>query len=405
MATPCPQQTIYWSEAGALKIRASGVGDVSVIDIMTSGLSQPLGIAVDVVAEKVYYVDYGNNNIKRVNLDGSNEETLVTGLNNPRCIAIDNDGDKIYWTDDGNNLVQRATLAGSGIENIASGTNAFGLALNVPAGKVYWTEASATGSLVRANLDGSNQEFLISGSLSYPRPIDIDIGNGYLYFTNYYGPPHNTSALLRTDLEGSGLTTIVASGTYLWSTYGIAIDSDNGHIYYADYHNSRDDISRTNLLGSGFEVVISGLNNPRGVDVITGPGTTIDLFLTGSSAVPASSGTPLRVIHRLTKTQDYNPQLMGTFQIPPATVNIQVWDVGDGQNTEVPITTSGCYQIGDTNKWAWSTQYLPFLGYNKKYHHYFRMTSNEGEMQHGEFLITVPERGRWSYPDRGKAWV
>lgn len=114
-----------------------------------------------------------------------------------------------------------------------------------------------------------------------------------------------------------------------------------------------------------------------------------------------ASGEALRIIHRLTKIQDYDPQLINTFTGTPLSVNIEVWDVGDGQNTVIPITSSGCYAIGDTGAWGWSTINLPFTQGDKKYHYYYRMTSDEDEFQYGEFLITVPERGLWSYLDWG----
>lgn len=123
---------------------------------------------------------------------------------------------------------------------------------------------------------------------------------------------------------------------------------------------------------------------------------SIDLFIYGHIF---SSGTPLRVIDNLIKNSDYDPQLVTTFSGSPSSVNIEVWDVVDGQNTQLTITNSGCYIIGDTGKWGWSTEYLLFTQEHKKYHYYFRMTADTSEERYGEFLITVPERGRWSYPD------
>lgn len=111
------------------------------------------------------------------------------------------------------------------------------------------------------------------------------------------------------------------------------------------------------------------------------------------------SGEETRIIHHLVKTDDHNPQLLGGFDGTPASVSIEVYDIVNAQNTLVTVTSNSCYAIGDTGKWGWSTVNLPFTQYRKKYHYYYRMTSNEGETQSGEFFITVPERGRWSYPN------
>ncbi len=112
-----------------------------------------------------------------------------------------------------------------------------------------------------------------------------------------------------------------------------------------------------------------------------------------------ASSSGIMDIGHLIKTNDYDPQLISTFETSPSGVNIEVYDVGNGQNTKAITPSSGCYQIGDTDNWGWSTENLPFTQQHKKYHYYFQMISNNGEKQYGEFLITVPEDGVWSSPD------
>lgn len=106
----------------------------------------------------------------------------------------------------------------------------------------------------------------------------------------------------------------------------------------------------------------------------------------------------MRIIHRLTKTGDYHPQLTGSFNAGLSSVNIRVWDVVDGVNVQVAVANSGCYAIGDTGKWGWSTEHLPFASGYHNYHYYFEMISNTNDTDYGEFFLTVPERGRWVYP-------
>ena len=128
--------------------------------------------------------------------------------------------------------------------------------------------------------------------------------------------------------------------------------------------------------------------------------TSVNLYLAASvTGTPSDAEIPLRIIHRLTQTGDHNPQLISTFDNSPNNVNIQVWDVIDGQNTPVVIANSGCYAIGNTDKWGWSTEHLLFTSDHKKSHYYFRMISDNSEEQYGEFFITVPERGLWSHPN------
>ena len=47
-------------------------------DLITSGLSVPYGLAVDVSGGKMYWTDRQNGKIQRADLDGSNVEDLLT---------------------------------------------------------------------------------------------------------------------------------------------------------------------------------------------------------------------------------------------------------------------------------------------------------------------------------------
>ncbi len=129
------------------------------------------------------------------------------------------------------------------------------------------------------------------------------------------------------------------------------------------------------------------------------------ILQSASPSTPSVGGQTLRIINRLTKTADYDPQIISAFPTPPTSVNIEVWDIVDGQNIVVAISNSGCYSIGDTSRWGWSTANLPFTDEKQKYHYYFRMTSDTSEEQYGEFFITVPERGLRSHPDRREKWL
>ena len=71
--------------------------------------------------------------IQRANLDGSQVEDLVTGLSGPLGIALDVQGGRIYWTENWTDKIQRANLDGSHVEDLAMGLRpARGIALFLP---------------------------------------------------------------------------------------------------------------------------------------------------------------------------------------------------------------------------------------------------------------------------------
>ena len=114
---------------------------------------------------KIYFIYNGSEHgtevkILRADLDGSSVEDLVTsGLSDVRGMALDIAGgiDKVYWTDTGARKIWRANLDGSDVEDVVT-TDSWGIALDAAGGKMYW----AGGSIWRADLDGSKVEELVT---------------------------------------------------------------------------------------------------------------------------------------------------------------------------------------------------------------------------------------------------
>jgi len=80
---------MYWTDVATSKIQRANLDGTSIEDLVT-GLSGTYGIAVDVVAEKMYWTNVGADKIQRANLDGTGVEDLVTtGLSNPIGIALE----------------------------------------------------------------------------------------------------------------------------------------------------------------------------------------------------------------------------------------------------------------------------------------------------------------------------
>lgn len=105
LALDLPAGKLYWAEAGTDEI-GSGDGkirrvnlDGSAIEDFVAGLEDPQGIALDLEAGKIYWTDAGTDKIQRANLeipegetpdDRTDIEDLVTaGLEQPRGIALD----------------------------------------------------------------------------------------------------------------------------------------------------------------------------------------------------------------------------------------------------------------------------------------------------------------------------
>ena len=265
---------IYWTDTGTGKIQRANLDGSNVQDLVTQGLSDPYGIALDVAGGKMYWTDAATGKIQRANLDGSNVQNLVTqGLNSPRGIALDVAGGKMYWTDADTDKIQRANLDGSNFQDlIATGLDEpEGIALDVIGGKMYWADWG-TDKIQRANLDGSNVQDLITGR--GPSGIALDVAGGKMYWTDFV-----ENKIQRANLDGSNVQDLVTTG--LETPSGIVLDVAGGKMYWTDWGEigqdarlGKEKIRRANLDGSNVEDLVThtqGLNLPTYIAIGISP--------------------------------------------------------------------------------------------------------------------------------------
>lgn len=250
---------------GANAIRRTDLGASGLANVVT-GLGDPLAIAVDQEAGKVYWTDDTTNRIQRANLDGTGLENLiVAGLDQPRAIALDLFNDKMYWVDARRDTIERANLDGSGREVVLNlgGPSPLlfptGIALDVPRNKMYWTDGSLN-TIHRANLDGTGAEIIVDENLVRPRAIALDLSRDQVYWTDL-----QLGVIERASLDGSGRETLVSGLSFPTS---LAVDPFGAKIYWAD--STTDKLQRSNLDGSGIEDLLTANRDfdPTGIALL-----------------------------------------------------------------------------------------------------------------------------------------
>ena len=148
-----PTGKMYWTDDGTNSIRRANLeipaGEsastrTDVDDLVTAGLVGPTGLALDVVGGKMYWTDRGTLKIQRANLEIPAGETastrtdvddlVTTGLIEPAGIALDVAGGRMYWTDFGTDNIQRGNLDGSTVEALVTTglVQPFNIALHTP---------------------------------------------------------------------------------------------------------------------------------------------------------------------------------------------------------------------------------------------------------------------------------
>lgn len=111
--------------------------------IINSNLTSPSGLAVDWVADNLYWVDTSRKVIEVARLDGSSRKRILEKLDEPRALTVFPKKGYMYWTDWSDHpKIERSYLDGSGRTIIISSNLGFpnGLALDYESKKLYWAD-------------------------------------------------------------------------------------------------------------------------------------------------------------------------------------------------------------------------------------------------------------------------
>ena len=268
------------------------------------GLNRPRSIALDVVEDKIYWINGWPGKIHQANFDGSNVETIVdkNELAYPSGIALDVAGGKIYWADEDSHKIQRANLDGTDIQDIVTGLDEpIGIALDVAGGKIYWTD-EGTHKIQRANLDGTNIQDIVVTGLVYPSGIALDVADGKIYWA--YSPRYyadiGTGKIQRANLNGTNIQDIVTG----LETERIALGIAEGKIYWTEkkqVHEGQwtaDDryahkIQRANLDGTNVQSIVVGLTDLRGIALTSVGGNE---FFSAKSETSATTDATVSIL-------------------------------------------------------------------------------------------------------------
>lgn len=190
--------------------------------------------------------------VHAIDVDGGNRRDVVApgGLTTGKQIACDDEW--LYWSDREGCRVSRARFDGSGREDLVVNDGSrgildecVGVAVDADHGHLYWTQKGPAkggqGRILRAGLrvpDGetaasrSDIEVLWDG---LPEPIDLEISDGWLYWTDRGAPPLGNT-LNRAPLPATGAAgappEILLEG--LREGIGIVVDEERGWVHASD---------------------------------------------------------------------------------------------------------------------------------------------------------------------------
>jgi sugar lactone lactonase YvrE len=119
-------------------------------------------------------------------------------------------------------------------------------------GRLFFLDLAA-GRVLSANPDGSDLKTVVEEGRKLPDGLAIDSAVRHMYWTNMGNLKSNDGSILRSDLDGKNITTIVAPGG-TFTPKQVQIEKRTGKLYWCDREGMR--VMRANLDGSNIETLV-----------------------------------------------------------------------------------------------------------------------------------------------------
>jgi hypothetical protein len=173
----------------------------------------------------------------------------------------------------------------------SAGQGPDGVAVDVSGGYVYWTgmgvPAANDGFIMRSNLDGTNVKTLVPAGGTYtPKQMKLDLAGGKMYWSDREG-----MRVMRANLDGSSIEALVTTGqtdadrmdNARWCV-GLALDLARGFVYWSQKGPANGHVGslrrapiaipagQTSITRTDVEILYDKLPEPIDVDLDLGAG-------------------------------------------------------------------------------------------------------------------------------------
>src|SRR5271170_8469128 len=119
-------------------------------------------------------------------------------------------------------------------------------------GRLFFLEL-AGGRVFSANPDGSDHKMIGEEGRKLPDGLVVDSAARHMYWTNMGNLKANDGSILRSDLDGKNITTILPPGG-TFTPKQLQVDKVNGKLYWSDREGMR--VMRAGLDGSNIETLV-----------------------------------------------------------------------------------------------------------------------------------------------------
>nr|CAI5839150.1 unnamed protein product [Callosobruchus analis] len=139
--------------------------------ILDKNLSSADGIAVDWIADNIYWTNTGNKVIEVARIDGTSRKVVVNdNLHDPRSIAVFPKRGFLFWTDWGVPKIERSFLDGSSRRVLVDNDVNFpiGLTIDYTGKRIYWVDAKLNAEKIETSDLHGNNRIMLSIQATHP---------------------------------------------------------------------------------------------------------------------------------------------------------------------------------------------------------------------------------------------
>ena len=130
----------------------------------------------------------------------------------------------------------------------------------VVTGRIFFLDLGG-GRVLSANPDGSDLKTIVDEGRKIPDGLAVDSAARHMYWTNMGNPNANDGSILRSDLDGKNMTTVVPPGG-TFTPKQLQLEKESGKLYWCDREGMR--VMRANLDGSNIETLVdTSQGDPR----------------------------------------------------------------------------------------------------------------------------------------------
>ncbi|XP_002741307.2 prolow-density lipoprotein receptor-related protein 1-like [Saccoglossus kowalevskii] len=193
------KRLVFWTDVvddkiyrGMITPDEDNAGLINVEPVVETGLATTEGLAVDWIADNIYWVESNLDQIEVARINGTMRTTLIAGnMESPRAIALDPRDGLLFWTDwdSGQPRIERASMAGENriiVMNVTDLQGGWpnGLTIDFLERRIIWIDARSN-SIHSSFYDGSDVHTILKGHEHLSHPFAVSLFEGFVFWTDW----------------------------------------------------------------------------------------------------------------------------------------------------------------------------------------------------------------------------